>query len=404
MSGILSERLASIYRRRKAAVWATVLLLPVAVLVVGSLLLPEIFWDDFLYRYFWGPLVSDVEGEVIDGIAEGYNVVNTVVYALLLAGALFLLYKGFERLGIRVDAAFVLSTVPVILFGGITRALEDAHLFQGGIAFLFISPFIYLVVIALFLMGGVVGYLIVDRRPGRWGEVRYFALFIALLLVLYYLGTCLLEKELSHTVHPLLPAVAALLGILAFHLSRRWVEPFRGTILCTGLFALLVSATYAVAFSTADVWQSFYIAQEGGPLVLRPWEGVIIPGIALAITAGLGAAGRLAPRAGLLALPLNLGMFFAHLLDGAATYRGVDLYGYGERHVLPTALIDLFDTAAVMLLLKLALVLLLILLIDVMFREDLRDYPGLPSIMKFAVIFLGMAPGTRNLVRIAMGV
>ncbi|MFP4545962.1 MAG: DUF63 family protein, partial [Methanomassiliicoccales archaeon] len=281
MSGILSERLASIYRRRKAAVWATVLLLPVAVLVVGSLLLPELFWDDFLYRYFWGPLVSDVEGEVIEGIPEGYNVVNTVVYALLLAGALFLLYKGFDRLGIRVDAAFVLSTVPVILFGGITRALEDAHLFQGGTAFLFISPFIYLVVIALFLMGGAAGYLIVDRRPGRWGEVRYFALFIGLLLALYYLGTGLLEGELSHTVHPFLPAVAALLGILAFHLFRRWgLEPFRGAILCTGLFALLVSATYAVAFSTSDSWQAFYIAQEGGPLEIRPWEVVIIPGIA----------------------------------------------------------------------------------------------------------------------------
>ena len=54
--------------------------------------------------------------------------------------------------------------------------------------------------------------------------------------------------------------------------------------------------------------------------------------------------------------------------------------------------------------LKLLLVLLLVYLIDVLFKDELRPHPNMDNIMKFAIIFLGLSPGVRDLVRISLGV
>ena len=100
----------------------------------------------------------------------------------------------------------------------------------------------------------------------------------------------------------------------------------------------------------------------------------------------------------------NLLMFFAHFLDGAATYRGMSLYGYTEKHVLPTTVIQAVGTPAIMLPFKFLLVLALILVLDILFEEDLKRYPNLANIVKFGVVFLGLAPGVRDMIRITMGV
>jgi len=95
----------------------------------------------------------------------------------------------------------------------------------------------------------------------------------------------------------------------------------------------------------------------------------------------------------------NLGILYAHMLDASSTYIGVDWFGYYEKHVVPTIVIDLAGTAAVMFPLKLMILLPILSMID----KSLGD-PSLRNLAKLALITLGLAPAVRNTLRLALGI
>lgn len=398
--------LTSYYQRYKILFWGLIAIVPLAILLLGCILAPEIFWDGFLYKYFWGPIVSDLEGRPVEGIAEGYNVVNTIIYALILALALLAMYKAFRRFRINMDLGLILASIPFFLFGGVSRALEDAALFQGWLGYWFISPLIYVLIAILFIISGIFGYIAQKRASDARGRIIFYTVQVAVIMAVYYLVTLIWNGDLSYILPPYIPMFMALFSVIVFYLLiSNEMDVLRSSILCVGLLVLLIAISYAISFAIDLEWQGIFTSIEGHTPTIRPMEAIIIPGIAFVLSAIIWAIGKVAPnKVGVLAAPTSFLMFLAHFLDGTATFRGIDLYGYGEKHVLPTVLIDLADTAAVMLLFKFFLVLAIILLIDVLFKEDLKSYQGLGNIMKFAVIFLGMAPGTRDLVRISLGV
>ncbi len=99
----------------------------------------------------------------------------------------------------------------------------------------------------------------------------------------------------------------------------------------------------------------------------------------------------------------NLMLFFAHIYDASTTFVGVDFHGYGEQHVLAGYLIELTGTAAVMYPLKLAFLIPVSLVLEELASKDEVDVMLL-NLVKLAVFTLGVGPGTRNLLRAAMGV
>ena len=335
-----------------------------------------------------------------------YNVVNTIIYAIILALALLVMYKALKRFRINMDLGLIAASIPFFLFGGVSRALEDAALFQGWLGYWFISPLIYVLIAALFIFSGIFGYLAHKRTSDAKGRTLFYIVYVAIILVIYHSVSVIWSGNLAYTLPSYISIFIALLSVIVFYLlALEEKDTLRSFILCTGLLVLLIAISYAISFAFDPEWQGIFSSIEGYSPTIRPMEAVIIPGIAIVLSAMIWAVGKAAPgKLGVLATTTSFLMFLAHFLDGTATYRGIDLYGYGEKHVLPTVLIDLTGSAAVMLLLKFFLVLAIILLIDVLFREDLKSYPGLANIMKFAVIFLGIAPGTRDLVRISLGV
>ncbi|MBM4237884.1 MAG: DUF63 family protein, partial [Euryarchaeota archaeon] len=398
MKSFVLRNLAVFYNKRKILIWISALLVISTVLAVGCLLLPDLFWDNFLYKYFWGPVVADKEGRPIDGISEGYNALSTVIYGVLLALAVLAMYKVARRFRVEIDFLFIASCLPLFLFGGVARALEDAGLFDGWVQYFFISPVIYLLVGLIFFSAAATG-LIIRRWGGDWSVLRrtvVFALLVLVLEALYLIITFSEHSSLSYVLPAPVAIVFGAVAIILFHLLiSKGMSLAPASIFSVGILVLLVSASYVVAFLADPGWQQ-PLEQSGVGLAAPHMEElVIIPLIALALTAALWAVGRFGARTSLVSLsvPVNLVLFFSHFLDGAATYRGIDLYGYGEKHVLPTFLIDAFGTAAIMLLLKLLLVLAIVALVDILFREELKPYRNLPNIMKFAVIFLGLAPG-----------
>ena len=96
----------------------------------------------------------------------------------------------------------------------------------------------------------------------------------------------------------------------------------------------------------------------------------------------------------------NLLILYSHMLDASSTYIGVDWLGYHEKHVLPTMLIDLFGTAIVMFPLKLVVLLPVLALID----ESMKGEAALRNLTKLALLTLGLAPATRNMLRMTLGI
>ena len=95
----------------------------------------------------------------------------------------------------------------------------------------------------------------------------------------------------------------------------------------------------------------------------------------------------------------NLAILYSHMLDASSTYIGVDWFGYYEKHVVPTYLIDLTGTASIMYPLKLLVLLPLLSIID-RYIED----KSLLNLTKLALIVLGLAPAIRNTLRLTLGI
>jgi len=95
----------------------------------------------------------------------------------------------------------------------------------------------------------------------------------------------------------------------------------------------------------------------------------------------------------------NQMIIYAHMLDASSTYYGVDWFGYYEKHVVPTFLINLTGSAVVMFPLKLAILLPVLYIIDKSMQE-----PSLRNLTKLTLITLGLAPAIRNTLRLALGI
>ncbi len=386
--------------------WLAVLVVPPVALTLGCLLWPEVFWDGYVYRYLWGPVVADAKGHRVDGIREGYTAVSTVTYAVVLAVAVMGIWRAFRHLGIRLDPMFLMAMVPWVVLGSELRALEDTGLFDadGGLVYLFISPLIYFLV-GLAVVGLVVAAKWVELRSISRGPREALPWATALLVALNVppaVAHALLPDQIEvHAPYLLLPALSAVgIAVLWWDSRRRTSLDMRVQVLVYG--AVLVGlATFYVGRWAADPWVE-------PPPDSHPWELGVILGIAAACTAATVGLywllSRRWPDLRAMSSPVATLLFLSHFIDGAATYRGLDAYGYAEKHVLPSLLIDLAGTAVVMLLLKALVISAVVYLLDIAYREDLKESPTLGWLVKVAIMVLGLAPGIRDALRLAMGV
>ena len=102
----------------------------------------------------------------------------------------------------------------------------------------------------------------------------------------------------------------------------------------------------------------------------------------------------------LLSDKLNLAIFFAHMLDSASTFIGIDLHGYVDKHVVPLYFIELTGTGLVMFPLKLIVMIPILYLINTQFEEKDKK---IKIFMQMVLIILGLAPAIRNTIRILLG-
>lgn len=96
---------------------------------------------------------------------------------------------------------------------------------------------------------------------------------------------------------------------------------------------------------------------------------------------------------------INLSILSAHLFDASSTFIAVDFYGYWEQHVIPNSIYNLSGTAITMFPLKIIVISFVLYLIDKYIDDDIVS-----GTLKLAIFILGLAPGIRNFLSLAIGV
>jgi len=336
------------YRRNKNAVFLSIFLVVVGVILFGTIFFPRIFYDQWIWKYYWGPVVADANPDsataFYNGVEaqEGYTLISEITYGIILVIALYFIYKLLKKLKITVDWRFALALMPYILFGPVSRTLEDAGFFGEPLVYWFISPLIYLqiAVYALFFL-----------LLGHYVEKRYKKNYLTVNNVLFVGGLVFLIPSI----------VILVLQGLESNLVR-----FDVFTIIIGLTVLITVLVYILAH------------------IFRSYEKIVV-----------------------YKNPLNLAMLFGHLMDGITSYisikdpLGMGLF-YSEKHPASNLLLEVWGPLFPIV--KFVLIVFVIYVFDVLFKEDLKNHLTLVNLLKIGILILGFSPGLRDLLRVTIGV
>lgn len=268
------------------------LTVPAVIAFLGLLALarPETVYDNFIWRYFWGPVVADAMNQAtttLNGVVayRGYNAVNEVGYGILLVYAVLLLVAVFRRFDIGEEKGFVLPFVPFVIAGGLLRVVEDAGMVSLPWRYLTISPVIYFTVFAAVLLTLLLSVWL--EREGAIGSYRSGVAMGGTLLALVTGSSLILTADIVNAW--MLPASLGL-ATLVFapsYLTFRYVgaKELLGWEKGTVLFSHLLDAgATALSISLLGYGEKhplvdFIMSASGTPYAFIPVKLAVISGI-----------------------------------------------------------------------------------------------------------------------------
>lgn len=339
-------RLLDIYRENKIIFYLGILLAVIVVILIGIVVMPTLFYDQWIWKYYWGPVVADAAGKPMfhNGIEanEGYTLVSEITYGIILVLALYAIYKLLKKLEITVDWRFALALMPYILFGPISRTLEDAGYFGEPLVYWFISPLIYLQIATYALFFLLLGYYIEQKAKKQYLTVNNVLFLGGLFFLIPSLGLLVLQGLESNMVR------------------------FDVFLLIIGFVILITGLVYLFAYR------------------FRSNEKLVV-----------------------YKNPLNLAMLFGHLMDGITSYISIKdplCMGllYSEKHPASNFLLDIWGPLFPIV--KFLLIIAVIYVFDVLYKDELKNHLTLVNLLKIGILILGFSPGLRDLLRVAIGV
>jgi len=279
--------------------------------------------QDFINQYYWFPIEGD----------SGYNLVNTVTWAVILGISIFYVAKLLMKLNIKADWKFITVIIPFIFAGSTLRVIQDfnkdAQLFSSPLQNLLITPFIYVLMFVITVL-----LLIISIKLQRLGMVNDWKMAFGTAGILWTLVNLGILLSVLRITDPAALIVVFLIG--------------------TGLTMLI----YAVAKVTG---QTIFTQR------------------------------------------INVSILLVHLLDASSTFYGMKFLDYTEKHVVPTFLIDVAGTSSIMFPLKLMVFIPVIYILETQFNDE-EESMHLKDVLKLTIIVLGLAPATRNTIRMVFGI
>ena len=339
------------FREKQHQLMFYVPLFVIVILIGGCFLLPRIFYDNFIWKYFWGPIVYDAGfTDPFNGIqaAEKFTWISEIFYAFMVLIVVYWLYQLIKKYEISLDTKFFLSLIPFIIFGTVGRVLEDTYFFSEPWVYWYITPLIYIQIVLWVLLFIAIGYNLQKHWKNQYVTVTntvFIGGSILLIPFLFHLGRWFAGDQWSSTngvrfdIFLLIFTVVSIIVLIVYLLSR-------------------------------------YFKKNKNIRVFSE--------------------------------PLNLGMLTGHMLDGITSY--VSIYDplrmgfipYSEKHPASDILMQIWPPLFPIV--KFLLIIFVIYVLDILYREELKDYRRFVNILKIVIFILGFAPGLRDLLRVMMGV
>ena len=265
-----------------------------------------------------------------------YNYINSITYGLIAAGILFLIYKVLEKNNLKIDMKFFWAVLPFIFLGSMVRMFVDKKIIP--FTFFSVSPGLYISIASIFLLSLFISVVI--EKPSKIKYEKMPSIFPSL-------------KPAGLSYWKTSFAIGFLAVIIPAIFYGRFLK-FENLNYGVAIVMLGLTAFSIVALTLLRVWKWF------------------------------------APIFG---LPI-----LAHMIDASSTFVAVDFLGFAEKHPLPTFLIGITHTAAVMYALKLIILIPAIYYLNKEIKsENMRNF------ILIAVTVLGLAEGLRNLLTVVFG-
>ena len=398
------------FRRNSTVIYLGILSIVVLAIIIGCILAPSIFYDQWIWKYYWGPVVADAGGDPIHNgivVQEGYTIVSEITYGIILVIALYAIYKLLKKLKITVDWKFCLALMPYILFGPVTRVLEDADFFNEPAIYWFISPLIYLQ-IAIYAIGFLLVGHYLERLSKKTDKTYFFIYPAVLLLGLNVFVTMIWTFGSKYGVHPTEPVIfylvsCAALVPLMYNYFKQKIITVNAVLFSGGLLFLLPSLYLVTRWIAGDQWD--------GSHGVRFDVFVLIFGLITLITTAVYFVSRKYKDNEKFAVynnPLNLAMVVGHMIDGITSY--VSIYDplhmglplYLEKHPASNTLMEIWPPLFPIV--KFVLIIVVVYIFDILYKEELKSYRTLVNLLKIGILILGLSPGLRDLLRVTMGV
>ena len=339
---------------KKREIILIIFLATILVIILGCLFLPELFYDQWIWKFYWGPVVADANPNIsivtYNGIQarEGYTIISEITYGLILIFSLFGIYKLLKKLEIKIDWLFFLALLPYIIFGPVTRVLEDAGYFSPPIVYWFISPLIYLQIASYALLFLFLGYIVKKKIKKPWltvNKVVFTGGFVILIPFMYLIFSWMLGYQWS---------------------ASNGVR-----------FDILILILLLVSFITFLVYiiSRFFQKNE----IIRVYKN-----------------------------PMNLSLIFGHMMDGLTSYFSIfdplnmGLPVYIDKHPASNFLMEIWPISFPIV--KFILIIIVIYVIDILYKKEFKKYQNLVGLLKIGIFILGFSPGLRDLLRVSMGV
>ena len=413
--------------------WATNIIILVTGLVIAGISLEfleiENPLSNFLYDYYIDPVLQESSSDA------GYNIPNTLTYALLLALFAVSLAAWLRYLGIDSSDATLLALTPYVFWAALGEVVEDASMFDASLESYFVSPAVHFQTAAWVVFAGALGYRIahsnLDENEMRSKAESTATILIMAQVVIYYTSVeasgvtsssdfSNLPMLICFIAALLLPSIASNHSLFDFTVVQRTVF-LVGLGGCITLTGPLIA--HGISFSdNVVIWPLLVVL--GLPALLVYWMH----------TNGLPAANQLSESghiAGILppgmtekeyedweseekdlieslrlkavmASPVVSLAVAGQFLDGIATAIGISEFEYTEKHVFSAKIIEVFGSAYGFTVTKLMLGGFIWYFFAIANFEHRQQH--LRLLISMVILTVGMAPGLRNVGRLALGV
>ncbi len=399
------------FARHSLLIVGVILIVILAVIILGLLLVPSLFYDQWIWKYYWGPVVADASGHSVSYhgvvVTEGYTIVSELTYGIILVGALFGLYQLLKKLKIVIDWYFCLALLPYILFGPVTRVLEDANYFFVPEVYWFISPLIYLQTTIYVLIFLFLGYFL-QKRESAWSHRRTVLVLLFLFAIVDVAYIVIWYLNVPYAMYRIEPGVFCVVSVVAFlpfvyRYLKKQTQTINTVIFSGGLLILLPFAYLIGRWLLGEQWSGTEGVRFDVFLLVMGLTAFIV---AVVFFVAYGFKNNETIK--VYKAPLNLSMLSGHLIDGLTSWISIydpfhmGLPSYIEKHPASNFLLETWPPLFPII--KFLLIILVIYVFDVLYKKELTRYVRLVNLIKIGIFILGVSPGLRDLLRVTMGV